>query len=244
MNTFKGSQGYILNLVSSPAFFTQINKLLLPLGAEVKANDNYFPKSFTDHKEAELGDFLKHNFRDELGPKIVNWWLAVKGTNSRTPNWDLISTCTINNKKGILLVEAKAHVHELENESKGKPLKKDATPNSKKNHEKIKKAIEEARQGIIKHGNEVAISRDNCYQLSNRVAHAWWLANNNIPVVLLYLGFLDVQDMNNGKNILLNSNQHWQSTFINHANKVGVDQIINKWIDCGESSFITICESI
>lgn len=244
MKEYKGSQGCVLNLVSSPTFVQQLNKFLFPVNAFMNANDVYFPKSKQKPEEAELADFLKDNFSDELGAKITDWWLAVKGANSRTPNWDLVSTCTIQNNKGILLVEAKAHVDELENESKGKPLKSDASPNSIKNHEQIGKAIEEACQAINKEINGVSISRDNCYQLSNRVAHAWWLANNNIPVVLLYLGFIDVQDMNNGKNILLESKEHWQATFVNHAQKVGVDKQLNQWIHTGNSSFITLCESM
>ena len=35
------------------------------------------------------------------------WWLAVASNNTRTPNWDIVTTCTIEGKPGIVLIEAK-----------------------------------------------------------------------------------------------------------------------------------------
>ena len=37
----------------------------------------------------------------------------------------------------------------------------------------------------------LCISRDRCYQFSNRIAFAWKLVSLGIPVVLVYLGFLN-----------------------------------------------------
>ena len=237
----KGSKYAILKLVESSSFLNDINGLLKESGAAVTTYDNWMPKSIRYDKEAELNDFLKYNFSPQLATDITEWWLHKDAT---TPNWDLITTCTINGKRGILLVEAKAHYYELENESKGKPY--DINTNSdgtKENHKQIAKAIEEANNGINKEISGLTISRDTCYQLSNRVAHAWWLANQGIPVVLMYLGFRDVQDMNNGKNRLFTTDEHWQDCFTNHANLIGVDKIIDQSVDCGKSSFITICRS-
>ena len=44
--------------------------------------------------------------------QLRDWWLAVKG-GANTPNWDLASTCRVEGKRGLLLVEAKAHTREL-----------------------------------------------------------------------------------------------------------------------------------
>lgn len=236
----KGSQRAMLKLIESDHFLFSINKLIKPY-AEITVYDNWMPKSLHNDKEAELKNFLKYNFDPQMYNKIVSWWLHVDTT---TPNWDLVSTCTIDGKRGILLVEAKAHEKELNEESHEKRLKADATKDSRKNHEKIGLAIQHANDSIKKSGFDISISRDNCYQLSNRVAHAWWLANQGIPVVLMYLGFLDCQDMNDGKNNLLNSQKDWENCFLNHAKQVGVDSIIDKWLDCEESRFITICRSL
>jgi len=234
----KGSKYAILKLVESSNFLNIINDLLKPTGAKVSTYDNWMPKSISYDKEAELNDFLKHNFNTKLSSDITKWWLHKDAT---TPNWDLIASCTINDKRGILLVEAKAHCYELENESKGKKLDIDASEDSKLNHQEIGKAIEQANSEINKKISGVAISRDNCYQLSNRVAHAWWLANQGIPVMLMYLGFQEVKDMNDGKNRLFTCHNDWQECFTKHAEQIGVDKIINKSVDCGNSKFITIC---
>lgn len=236
----KGSQRAMLKLIESDHFLSSINKLIKPY-AEITVYDNWMPKSLHNDKEAELKNFLKYNFDPQMYNKIISWWLHVDTT---TPNWDLVTTCTIGGKRGILLVEAKAHEKELNEESHGKKLEKSASDNSKLNHEKIKVAIDKAKNEINNANYNLEISRDNCYQLSNRIAHSWWLANHGIPVVLMYLGFLDSQDMNDGKNTLLNSPEDWETCFLNHAKQVGVDSIINKWVECGESKFITICRSI
>jgi len=244
MNSFKGSQRCVLELLREPSFLVEINNLIKSTDANVDISDKWKPINLTYYKEAELRDFLSSQFNQKIGYDIANWWLAVKSSNSRTPNWDLISTCTINNQKGILLVEAKAHVKELEDESKGKSLAKDASENSKLNHTKIEEAISIANDGINESGFVVSISRDNCYQLSNRIAHSWWLANQGIPVVLLYLGFLNVKDMNDGKYKIFKTDTDWQTCFLNHAKQVGVDTLLNQKVECGQGSFITICKSI
>ncbi len=237
----KGSQRAMFKLIDSEKFLTSINDLIKP-NAEISVYDNWMPKSLQNDKEAELKNFLKYNFDLQMYNKIVSWWLHVDST---TPNWDLVSTCTIDGKRGILLVEAKAHEKELNEESHGKRLdKKKASEDTIRNHIKIGEAIKEANDEIIKQFPEISISRNECYQLSNRVAHAWWLANQGIPVVLMYLGFLDCHDMNDGKYKLLNSQEDWKNCLLNHAKKVGVDSIIDEWVDCVESKFITICRSL
>lgn len=237
----KGSQRCILDLVDSPVFLSNINNLIQTTGAIIHYADNWIPKGYSNPKEAELKDFLKYNFTPQLGQGILNWWLAVPSNMARTPNWDLISTCTINGTKGILLVEAKAHWKELE--SNGKVLPFINSANSEKNHKSITNAIQNANS-YLKPNYNTSISIDCCYQLSNRISHAWWLANNGIPVVLLYLGFLNVSDMGNGKNILFKNHAEWEKCFNEHCKFTGVDNIVNKWVNCGLSEFIMICKSL
>jgi len=237
----KGSQYAVIKLLESRDFIGNINKLIKDTMAKISIYDNWMPKSLHHDKEAELKDFLKYNFNPKLASDIVKWWLF---KDARTPNWDLISTCTINGKRGILLVEAKAHWGELDKESHGKQLKLNAKADSIKNHARIGEAIKEANTSIKHTFSQIDISRDKCYQLSNRVAYSWWLANQSIPVVLLYLGFLNCHDMNDGKTKLLNDDNDWQTCFNEHAIKVGVDTITDKWVDCGASEFIVICRSI
>jgi len=236
----KGSRHSVIKLVESNDFIANVNKLIKATKAKITVYDNWMPKSLHHVKEAQLKDFLRYNFTPQLSADIVSWWLH---KNSTSPNWDLISTCTINGKRGILLVEAKAHWDELDKESHGKKIKSEASANSKKNHEKIAEAINEANTIIKNTYPQINISRDNCYQLSNRVAHAWWLASQGIPVVLVYLGFLNCYDMDYNKRRLFKNDEDWQTCFNEHAQNVGVDTITDNWVDCGESEFITICRS-
>jgi len=238
----KGSKTALMKLVKAKDFTDSINSLIKSEKASISIYDNWMPDANNAEKEAELKDFLKYNFSPELAEKIHDWWLTVKNPKAQTPNWDLVSTCTIDGKKGLLLVEAKAHVDELHIE--GKSINSDATMDSIENHERIYEAINEANTSIKTKFPQTSITRDNCYQLSNRVAYAWWLGNQGIPVVLLYLGFLNCHDMNDGKRKLFKNDNDWQNCFIEHTKQVGVNKIIDKWVDCGESGFITICRSI
>lgn len=230
----KGSKYAVLKLVESDNFLISMNKLIKDTGASISEYDNWMPKGLRYDKEAELKFFLRHNFSSKLGKDILDWWLMHDAT---TPNWDLLSTCTINGERGLLLVEAKGHYDELDKSEK--KLKKNASVESKENHNKIFDAIELTNKAI-----GIELSRDKCYQLSNRVAHAWWLASQGIPIVLLYLGFLNCTDMEDGKRTLFKSDDDWQACFNKHAQQVGADKIINKWIDCGKSEFKTICRSL
>ncbi len=127
----------------------------------------------------------------EIRNQLREWWLCHGGN---TPNWDIASTCYIEGKRGLILVEAKAHEKELD--VKGKSLSKKASQNSKENHERIGNAIAEAnRKFQPTTANNWNLSRDSHYQLSNRFAWSWKLASLGVPVVLVYLGFLNAQDM-------------------------------------------------
>ncbi len=246
MNTsFKGSQRCVLEFISSAKFIDNLNYLIKETNAKVDQADKFMPIGFNNYQEAELKDFLKSYFSVDLGDKIFSWWIKkYRNGSTRTPNWDLLSTCNINNKKGILLIEAKAHYKELDNERIGKKLKIDASIDSIENHNHIFEAISTANLNIQKSFKKVRISRDVCYQLSNRIAHSWWLANNGIPVVLIYLGFLNVTEMDSPpKDPMFITDTDWQTCFTEHIQKVGVDTILNNWVDCGSESFMVICKS-
>jgi hypothetical protein len=239
----KGSKTAMIRLVKSDDFIKTLNRLIKTSGASITEGNISIPNAQTPNKEVTLSTFLRQNFDSKKADEITEWWIKV---GTATPKWDFISTCTIDGKTGILLVEAKAHHGELKKDKK--LLKKDASSETLQNHDQIALAINDANEHIQKGINSITLSRDTCYQFSNRVAHAWWLANHGIPVVLLYLGFLNCEDLNveNKKNQykLFTSNEDWETCFINHTKIVGAAELINKTIDCGEGSFVTICGSI
>ena len=69
--------------------------------------------------------------------------------NTRTPNWDIASTCTIEGKAGILLIEAKAHDQELIKEETGrKNIETPVSGNARRNLLRIDWAIRDASAAL------------------------------------------------------------------------------------------------
>ena len=165
----------------SPRF---LNDLVTP-HATVSPNDRWTPCGFQAPSEACLGDaadFLPAEQRAIL----TNWWLAKPG-RANTPNWDIVSTCTVDGKPGLVLIEAKAHAGELHE------IGLAATDPS--NRARIAAAIAEANAALGGPASGWNLSADSHYQLGNRFAWAWKVAGFGIPVVLVYLGFLKAREM-------------------------------------------------
>jgi len=170
------------------------------------------PRGLRNHKETTLLDseyFLPPDKRHEL----KHWWLK-KPRGANVPNWDIASTCAVEGRRGLLLVEAKAHDKELSEEGKSRPT----SANSRLNHEKIKTAIDEANRGLNSVVSGWALSRDSHYQLSNRFAWAWKLATLDVPVVLVYIGFLNAIEMLDRQPF--DSSEAWNACLRNHAKNI------------------------
>ena len=163
------------------------------------------------------------------------WWFEVP-RGAWTPNWDLTATCTIRGRLGLLLVEAKAHAWELGTDGKDLP----GTPNGWRNHERIGAAIAEAAIGLsLATGRSWAIARDSHYQLSNRFAWTWKLASLGIPVVLVYLGFLDAVEMTDlGRPF--RSEDEWKSVLMAHGDGIVDRKSWGEWLDIGGTSMIPV----
>ena len=111
-------------------FLLSLNALVETTGVRVTPDDLRMPRGFSEPEEARLDDLDERWLCAEYREAIANWWLAhAQGAN--TPNWDLLSTCTYGNRRGLVLVEAKAHANELKTE--GKSLNRNASQNSKDN---------------------------------------------------------------------------------------------------------------
>ena len=112
------------------------------------------------------------------------------------------------------------------------------------NQVSVENAINEANTSISKTVKDIKLSTENCYHLSSRIAEAWWLASKGIPVVLLYVGFLNDEKLSFKKHNIFTTDAEWQDLFKKHTEKVGVDKLLEKSIDCGAASFTTIVRSI
>jgi hypothetical protein len=171
------------------------------------AIDQWMPEGYAAPAEAKLGESLGFLTAEQRG-EITNWWLA-RIPHANTPNWDLASTATIEGRRGLLLVEAKAHVKELSSEGKlsvGHPS----------NHERIQTALAEANVGLSASLPGWALSRDASYQLANRFAWSWKLASMGVPVVLVYLGFLGAREMRDLGPLLIDA-PSWEWLVKSHA---------------------------
>ena len=171
--------------------------------------------------------------------KLRDWWLAVP-KRANAPNWDIASACTIRGEHGLLLVEAKAHINELSSAGKPRPT----SPNGLQNHDRIGKAVHEAAEGLRNAtGGRWNLSRDHHYQLSNRFAWSWKLATLGFPVVLVYLGFLNAQEMAD-EGPLLRTKTHWAGAVRAHGRGVVDEACWGKWMDIEGVPFITLIRGI
>lgn len=190
----------------------------------ILSDDYWMPRGLKDYKETTLID--SNYFLSPDKQKVLKEWWLKKPRGARLPNWDIASTCTVEGTKGLLLVEAKAHDRELSEAGKSQPT----TANSQLNHKQIGQAIAQANSSL----NEVlkgwALSHNSHYQLSNRFAWAWKLAMLGVPVILVYLGFLDATEMLD-RGQPFNSSEAWQTYMRNHAKNIVPDDAWEKRLE-------------
>ena len=180
----------LTELISAPEVAITEQDCWMPRGCPVQSNETWDTAPIQEAKLGEVEGLLSPAERSN----VTRWWLAVT-KRANTPNWDLASTCTVAGRRGILLVEAKAHAEELRKAEAGKGSSGDSA-NSAANHRRIGDAIASAKAGCERAtGVPWGISRDTHYQMSNRCAWSWKLTELGYPVVLVYLGFLRAQEM-------------------------------------------------
>ena len=212
----------LTDLVHSPGIDISPTDFWLPWGKPTKRGTGWDARPAREARLERDAGFVPDRIRRELR----DWWLAVpRGAN--TPNWDLAATCTVADERGLVLVEAKAHQSELSAAGKALPT----TANGWKNHDSISAAIAQANAGLRQaSGGRWALSRDHHYQLSNRFAWAWKLASTGVPVVLVYLGFLDADDMATDSP-LFHAHDNWVDKLKCHANGIVDDACWDRQLD-------------
>lgn len=177
----------LTRLIQQESAAVPIDACWMPRGLPAQRIDGGWDCSPT--REGQLGE-TEGLLTDEQRGVVTSWWLEVI-PNANTPNWDIVSRCQIAGKPGLLLVEAKAHHAELSRRGKSKPR----TANGEKNDMRIRAAIAEANRALNCLRSGWKLSCDSRYQLCNRFAWSWKVATMGIPVVLIYLGFLNAGEM-------------------------------------------------
>jgi hypothetical protein len=219
----------------------RLTQLITPWG-QVDTSDKWMPQGFINSQEAQLGK--ADIFLDSVtGQSLVNWWLAVPG-GARVPNWDIASTCTLEDKPGLLLIEAKAHDEELNYEKAGKKRERNETMGQMQNREQIRKRMQEANAGFANSTQlEWALSIEHHYQMSNRFAWTWKLTELGIPIVLIYLGFLNAIEMSD-RGVPLCNHTVWEQLVLSHSEPLFSNQVWNKRWTLHGQPFIPLIKSI
>ena len=88
-----------------------------------------------------------------------------------------------------------------------------------------------------------ALSRDWNYQMSNRFAWAWKLADLGIPVVLIYLGFLNASDMSD-QGRTFTDDADWQRVVKRHSEALFAAEVWGQRLTCGSAPLIPLIRSI
>lgn len=160
---------------------------------QVGAADKWMPIGFDATEEPQLHTAARLIASAKDRDSLKYWWLAEPRPTSRTPTWDIVSTCSIDGARGLLLIEGKAHYDELINETCGKRV---VEGSSRANHLRIGCAIAEANEALrLATKLDWHLSSARCYQMSNRFAWAWKVCTLGYHVALVYLGFIGATEM-------------------------------------------------
>jgi hypothetical protein len=192
----------------------------------------WMPAGLQAFQEAKLGEtagFLS----DEHRESVTEWWLAVR-ERANTPNWDIAATATVQGRHGLVLVEAKAHARELKTD--GKPAGR------AENDTRIAGAIAEANAALNRLRPGWNLSATSHYQLANRFAWAWKLASLGVPVVLVYLGFVNATEMcDQGRPFA--DDEDWRTVLHSHADQVVPPAVWNHRLEIGGTPLIPVIRS-
>lgn len=161
----------------------RLTDLMRPYGRVLTDKRRWMPGGFLAKGEAQLGK-TEMSLSDAEKDGVVSWWL--RRTRGRpTPKWDIVSECRVHGRPGLLLVEAKAHLGEL-------TVKDRCRSTTAENIPHIAGAVSKASDSL---GAGWSLTATKCYELCNRFAWSWKLASMKIPVILVYLGFLNADEM-------------------------------------------------
>lgn len=238
MSDFRGSQKHVLDLLDEFGKNHHTFNEMLSGFAKIGEKDTYLPRSTEEPDECTLRMFLQYaRVTDSFDySKFDAWWVAKEYKN---PTWDMLCTACIQGKRGLVLVEAKAHLSELKEE--GKSQDSDASAQSQENHTRITECIAEAARGLSGAIQvPVNISADTHYQLANRIASAWKLASCGLPVVLLYLGFTGDTYFPDH----FHCDAEWQKTMLNHLKEVFPQEFVNTTLMIGVTPMSILTRSL
>jgi hypothetical protein len=224
---FKGSRYCCLFLTAleKTQLLIVLNKLIVSFG-KIDQDDTVIPHGFKYPSEANLANIPEKILPKETQELLESWWLSKDA--KKLPNWDVVCTCEIGGKKGLLLIEAKAHSSELK--------KDDGTTAKGANRRSIYNALND-----INNKTGWKLSIDDHYQLSNRFAWSWKLAQMGIPVILVYLGFINAWE-GGGDGFV--DKKSWESSLSSYSKAIVPEIVWNKELKGLKSPFCPLIRSL
>ena len=206
---------------------------------QVSAEDRWQPQGKCHVREAELDKLRKGDavlLNDAIRGQLQEWWLVEGKGSAKTPSWDIASTCTVSGRRGLLLVEAKAHSEEL---SKG-----DRCGAGPVNRKRIEIALKEASAGLRKATRGPwRLSAEHRFQLANRFAWSWKLATFGVLVVLVYLGFLDAIEMADKNRRPFASDDDWRTALLKDCRETVDTACWERMLDIGGTPLLPLMRS-
>jgi hypothetical protein len=166
----------------------KLDELILPhlKGAESIAWSS--PLSSDSHAEYRDAAFLEKIGASKLVSKLERFW------PERGPQWDALGQ---SNKGDILLVEAKAHIDEICSPPTGA---------GKSSLRRIKRAL--AKTETYVRAKPRAKWREVFYQLTNRLAHLYFLRKHGLEAWLILVNFIGDNEMRGPS-----SPQEWEAAY-------------------------------
>src|SRR5208283_3344392 len=226
----KGSRARCLALTSGTRseVAAKLHELVKPFATFAETNLIYFPKGNHSHEEAKLGETpgllgLEHQ------KILTSWWLEVSG-RAETPNWDVAATCSILGRPRLMLAEAKAHDHEFDLGGGGA---------KEPNRQHISEAILEANCWLNAVWPEWKLSMESHYQLSNRFAWSWKVASLGVPVVLVWLGFLNAHEMKDCGNPFA-AHEDWRHAVLKYSDGLVPSNVWERSIEVYSTPFLSL----
>lgn len=165
------------------------------------------PLANDDFAEYMDGAFLQHLGLPELVPALPSFW-PVSG-----PRWDGLARVG----SSVVLVEAKAHIAEA--------LSTPSAASAPASRSLISASLAQTKTAL---GADDRSDWSRCfYQLANRIAHLWWLRENNIDAHLLFVGFLSATDMPHPATL-----DGWEALYLaaNHALGLRENHLLSRYI--------------
>ena len=230
---------HLLTHGSKEQVAARLTALIAPWG-QVRPSDAWKPEGFDNLEEAQLHK-APRLLEDGVSQQLQSWWLSIATEKTMTPNWDIASTCLIEGMQGLLLVEAKAYDNELNTD--GRTPGADPFNERAVNHKQICKAVANANSELNKLVPGWNLSQDSHYQLVNRFAWSWKLATLGIPVILVYLGFLNAKDMQD-KGRIFENYEDWRKLMLSHGDKIIPASVWETKLHCGKAAFTPLLRTV